>query len=154
VCHVSLPSSYRSRRGHIHLLWVLPLVGCRSKTPTEASIPHTVRKFHGGAAKSPRGVKGAAARFGGEEKRKLGFLTRRPGPYIPLQREPSDPAASRGAPGDPAPVAGRPGDLQNAPGRPGMGGQETWRSAEPHRVNRAAMPVDSPPLENAQKGRF
>jgi hypothetical protein len=30
---VSLPSSYRSRRGHIHLLRVLPLVGCRSKTP-------------------------------------------------------------------------------------------------------------------------
>jgi hypothetical protein len=35
VCHVSLPSSYRSRRGHIHLLRVLPLVGCRSKTPTK-----------------------------------------------------------------------------------------------------------------------
>jgi hypothetical protein len=34
VCHVSLPSSYRSRRGHIHLLRVLPLVGRRSKTPT------------------------------------------------------------------------------------------------------------------------
>jgi hypothetical protein len=34
VCHVSLPSSYRSRRGHIHLLQALPLVGCRSKTPT------------------------------------------------------------------------------------------------------------------------
>jgi hypothetical protein len=34
VCHMSLPSSYRSRRGHIHLLRVLPLVGCRSKTPT------------------------------------------------------------------------------------------------------------------------
>jgi hypothetical protein len=31
---VSLPSSYRSRRGQIHLLRVLPLVGCRSKTPT------------------------------------------------------------------------------------------------------------------------
>jgi hypothetical protein len=31
---MSLPSSYRSRRGHIHLLRVLPLVGCRSKTPT------------------------------------------------------------------------------------------------------------------------
>jgi hypothetical protein len=28
------PSSYQSRRGHIHLPWVLPLVGCRSKTPT------------------------------------------------------------------------------------------------------------------------
>jgi hypothetical protein len=36
VCHVSRPSSYRSRRGHIHLLRVLPLVGCRSKTPTAA----------------------------------------------------------------------------------------------------------------------
>jgi hypothetical protein len=35
VCHVSLPTSYRSRRGHIHLPWVLPLVGCRSKTPTQ-----------------------------------------------------------------------------------------------------------------------
>jgi hypothetical protein len=35
VCHVSLPSSYRSRRGHIHLPQVLPLVGCRSKTPIE-----------------------------------------------------------------------------------------------------------------------
>jgi hypothetical protein len=32
---VSLPSSYRSRRGHIHLLRVLPLVGCQSKTPTK-----------------------------------------------------------------------------------------------------------------------
>jgi hypothetical protein len=32
---VSLPSSYRSRRGHIHLLRVLPLVGCQSKTSTE-----------------------------------------------------------------------------------------------------------------------
>jgi hypothetical protein len=38
LCHVSLPSSYRSRQGHIHLLRVLPLVGCRSKTPT-ASAP-------------------------------------------------------------------------------------------------------------------
>jgi hypothetical protein len=37
VCHVSLPSSYRSRRGHIHLPRVLPLVGCWSKTPTVAS---------------------------------------------------------------------------------------------------------------------
>jgi hypothetical protein len=36
VCHVSLPSSYRSRRGHIHLLRVLPLVGCWSKTLTIA----------------------------------------------------------------------------------------------------------------------
>jgi hypothetical protein len=35
---VSLPSSYRSRRGHIHLLRVLPLVGCRSKTPTVLSF--------------------------------------------------------------------------------------------------------------------
>jgi hypothetical protein len=31
---MSLPSSYRSRRGHIHLPRVLPLVGCLSKTPT------------------------------------------------------------------------------------------------------------------------
>jgi hypothetical protein len=37
VCHVSLPSSYRSWRGHIHLLRVLPLVGCWSKTPTVLS---------------------------------------------------------------------------------------------------------------------
>jgi hypothetical protein len=36
---VSLPSSYRSRRGHIHLPRVLPLVGCRSKTPTAATSP-------------------------------------------------------------------------------------------------------------------
>jgi hypothetical protein len=35
---VSLPSSYRSRRGHIHLPRVLPLVGCRSKTLTHT--PH------------------------------------------------------------------------------------------------------------------
>jgi hypothetical protein len=34
MCHVSLPLSYRSRQDHIHLLRVLPLVGCRSKTPT------------------------------------------------------------------------------------------------------------------------
>jgi hypothetical protein len=34
---MSLPSSYRSRRGHIHLPRVLPLVGCRSKTPTEGT---------------------------------------------------------------------------------------------------------------------
>jgi hypothetical protein len=39
VCHVSLPSSYRSRRCHIHLLRVLPLVGCRSKTPTGLHRP-------------------------------------------------------------------------------------------------------------------
>jgi hypothetical protein len=38
VCHVSLPSSYRSRWGHIHLPRVLPLVGCRSKTPTTALL--------------------------------------------------------------------------------------------------------------------
>jgi hypothetical protein len=38
VCHVSLPSSYRSRRGHIHLPRVFPLVGCRSKTPP-AGVP-------------------------------------------------------------------------------------------------------------------
>jgi hypothetical protein len=31
---MSLPSSYRSRRGHIRLPRVLPLVGWRSKTPT------------------------------------------------------------------------------------------------------------------------
>jgi hypothetical protein len=37
VCHLSLPSSCRSQRGHIHLLWVLPLVGCWSKTPTVAA---------------------------------------------------------------------------------------------------------------------
>jgi hypothetical protein len=30
--------SYRSRRGNIHLPRVLPLVGCRSKTPTLASL--------------------------------------------------------------------------------------------------------------------
>jgi hypothetical protein len=35
---MSLPSSYRSRRGHIHLLRVLPLVGCLSKTPTVRPI--------------------------------------------------------------------------------------------------------------------
>jgi hypothetical protein len=48
VCHVSLPSSYRSRRGHIHLPGVLPLVGCRSKTPT-ASAPGrgSRRRSHG-----------------------------------------------------------------------------------------------------------
>jgi hypothetical protein len=40
---VSLPSSYRSRRGHIHLLRVLPLVGCRSKTPTVAAAAVTER---------------------------------------------------------------------------------------------------------------
>jgi hypothetical protein len=38
---VSLPSSYQSRRGHIHLLRVLPVVGCRSKTPT------AMTRFHG-----------------------------------------------------------------------------------------------------------
>jgi hypothetical protein len=38
VCHVPLPLSYRSRRGNIHLPRVLPLVGCRSKTPTLASL--------------------------------------------------------------------------------------------------------------------
>jgi hypothetical protein len=31
---MSLPSNYQSRRGHIHLPRVLPLVGCRSKTLT------------------------------------------------------------------------------------------------------------------------
>jgi hypothetical protein len=55
---VSLPSSYRSRRGHVHLLRVLPLVGCRSKTPTapakalraDASIP---REYSGGNERGP-----------------------------------------------------------------------------------------------------
>jgi hypothetical protein len=51
---VSLPSSYRSRRGHIHLLRVLPLVGCRSKTPTAQDLPVA----HG---------------FAGLEGRQLGF---------------------------------------------------------------------------------
>jgi hypothetical protein len=37
VCYMSLPSSHRSRRGHIHLPRVLPLVGCRFKTPTRVS---------------------------------------------------------------------------------------------------------------------
>jgi hypothetical protein len=50
VCHVSLPSSYRSRRGHIHLLRVLPLVGCRSKTPTE---PPPYPPAAGGREKEP-----------------------------------------------------------------------------------------------------
>jgi hypothetical protein len=45
VCHVSLPSSYRSRRGHIHLLRVLPLVGCRSKTLTEQPIDGGAAQF-------------------------------------------------------------------------------------------------------------
>jgi hypothetical protein len=44
---VSLPSSYRSRRGHIHLLRVLPLVGCRSKTPTPPKSVHQIRSFLG-----------------------------------------------------------------------------------------------------------
>jgi hypothetical protein len=35
---MSLPSSYRSRRGHVHLPRVLPLVGCRSKTPTQVPV--------------------------------------------------------------------------------------------------------------------
>jgi hypothetical protein len=38
---VSLPTSYRSRRGNIHLLRVLPLVGCRSKTPTETKTSNS-----------------------------------------------------------------------------------------------------------------
>jgi hypothetical protein len=54
VCHVSLPSSYRSRRGHIHLLRVLPLVGCRSKTPT-----HGLEDAVDG---SPRGTQQPACR--------------------------------------------------------------------------------------------
>jgi hypothetical protein len=40
---VSLPSSYRSRRGHVHLPRVLPLVGCRSKTPTSAGTDDVAR---------------------------------------------------------------------------------------------------------------
>jgi hypothetical protein len=45
---MSLPSSYRSRRGHIHLPRVLPLVGCRSKTLT-AGVPGrgSRRRSHG-----------------------------------------------------------------------------------------------------------
>jgi hypothetical protein len=35
---VSLPSSYRSRRGHVHLPRVLPLVGCLSKIPTAGDV--------------------------------------------------------------------------------------------------------------------
>jgi hypothetical protein len=48
VCHVSLPSSYRSRRGHIHLLRVLPLVGCWSKTPTMSKRADGWRLASGG----------------------------------------------------------------------------------------------------------
>jgi hypothetical protein len=44
---VSLPSSYRSRRGHIHLLRVLPLVGCRSKTPTPGAEDEGVAAVEG-----------------------------------------------------------------------------------------------------------
>jgi hypothetical protein len=42
VWHVSLPSSYRSQRGHIHLPRVLPLVGCRSKTPINTNADRAV----------------------------------------------------------------------------------------------------------------
>jgi hypothetical protein len=53
VCHVSLPSSYRSRRGHIHLLRVLPLVGCRSKTPKAIAMITTPRGRRRGSWASP-----------------------------------------------------------------------------------------------------
>jgi hypothetical protein len=43
---MSLPSSYRSRRGHIHLPRVLPLVGCRSKTPTEIPKHESLEREH------------------------------------------------------------------------------------------------------------
>jgi hypothetical protein len=60
VCHVSLPSSYRSRRGHIHLLRVLPLVGCRSKTPTVGPVCQRQTKSPAvnalGARGSPRSI--------------------------------------------------------------------------------------------------
>jgi hypothetical protein len=49
-----------------------------------------------------------------------------------------------GGPGDPARVAGRPGGQQSRPGRPGTGGRSTRRPTEPHRVNRAPVPVDPP----------
>jgi hypothetical protein len=48
VCHVSLPLSYRSRQGDIHLSRVLPLEGCRSKTPTAGAPGRgSRRRSHG-----------------------------------------------------------------------------------------------------------
>jgi hypothetical protein len=45
---MSLPSSYRSRQGHIHLPRVLPMVGCRSETPTaSALVTGRHRRSHG-----------------------------------------------------------------------------------------------------------
>jgi hypothetical protein len=49
VCHVSLLSSYRSWRGHIHLPRILPLVGCRSKPPTSGSRPESTHGVCGGS---------------------------------------------------------------------------------------------------------
>jgi hypothetical protein len=39
--------SYRSRRGHIHLPRVLPLVGCQSKTPTKSNTYIIMKKANG-----------------------------------------------------------------------------------------------------------
>jgi hypothetical protein len=55
VCYVSLPSSYRSRRGHIHLPRVLPLVGCRSKTPTEVDNTDNSSDEHGRTSRCASG---------------------------------------------------------------------------------------------------
>jgi hypothetical protein len=50
---MSLPSSYRSRRGHIHLPRVLPLVGCRFKTPTTTtSTAEAARRQRQGQAQA------------------------------------------------------------------------------------------------------
>jgi hypothetical protein len=56
VCHVSLPSTYRSRRGHIHLLRVLPLVGCRSKTPTKGFIENLKKNQVSGVGRTVRAL--------------------------------------------------------------------------------------------------
>jgi hypothetical protein len=73
---MSLPSSYRSRRGHIHLPRVLPLVGCRSKTPTAAEATRRRRSVAWGLPAPPaaapeeeRGVLGGAARTRGGAER-------------------------------------------------------------------------------------
>jgi hypothetical protein len=89
----------------------------------ETSIPPTVSKTHGGAAKSPRGAMGG----GGDSLRGvrgfLGFLSAGRGLIYSLRggwatrhEWLGDPAASRGAPGDPTQVAERPDTSQSRAG--------------------------------------
>jgi hypothetical protein len=114
---VSLPSSYRSQRSHIHLLRVLPLVGCRSKTPTrpssallsDAGGPRAGEPLHAldrapPAAELPRMASGATP----EARRRGSLLPTRTTPSQPPSAVATAPTCDRRRPSPPATFLLRP----------------------------------------------